>query len=308
MCCFAKTVLSVSNTNLFARLSRNGTQFLVYQMQFKSEQVNAMILPLPTTLPARDEAVRFVSFEKYDSFFQDLNSGFPVESPPTLSRSFPPTNSKVDAKLEVHEVGQFVASFVPSLSDFDRLDPQFVIPKESWDKIPEYSDYGFAVFQLKELSGKPHPMAFEFPTRFRDRVFFPTVHIHDGQVHPIEEFDHMLYAQDSEFDKAAVKYLGPKGTNSRTGLVRSKGAARDFMKIGLSQGFVEGNQLVHRMEVRGRHANTDFTKKISADLVSMSDWSDPVRRLWPFGPGLLALAGLGWFIRRRARVMTDRSQ
>ncbi len=80
------------------------------------------------------------------------------------------------------------------------------------------------------------------------------------------------------------------------------------MKIGLAQGFVEGNQLVHRMEVRGRHANTDITKKISADLVSMSDWSDPVRRFWPFGPGLLALAGLSWFIRRRTRVMTDRSR
>lgn len=53
----------------------------------------------------------------------------------------------------------------------------------------------------------------------------PTVHIHDGQVHSLEEFDHMLYAQDSAFDKAAVKYLGPRGTNSRTGLVRSKGAA-----------------------------------------------------------------------------------
>ena len=59
------------------------------------------------------------------------------------------------AALKVHSVGKFVASFVPSQSDFDRLDPQFVIPKESWAKLPEYQDFGFAVFQLKELSGYP---------------------------------------------------------------------------------------------------------------------------------------------------------
>ncbi len=306
MCCFAKSVLSVSNTNLFARLSGNGTQFLVYQMQFKSEQVNAMILPLPTALPARDEAVRFESFEKYDHFFSDLNAGFPTDSPPP-TRALT-VDSKAVEKLEVHDVGQFVASFVPTLADFDRLDPQFVIPKESWDKIPEYSDYGFAVFQLKELSGKPHPMALEFPTRWRDRIFFPTVHIHDGQVHKFEEFDHMLYAQDSAFDKAAGKYLGPRGTNARTGLVRSKGPAKDFTKIGLAQGFVERNQLVHRMEVRGRHANTDIMRTISPDLISQSDWPKPTRRLWAFGPGVLALAGLGWFIRRRAKIISGRSQ
>lgn len=129
MCCFAKSVLSVSNTHLFARLSGNGTQFLVYQMQFKSEQVNAMILPLPTALPARDEAVRFVSFENYDHFSPDLNAGFPTDSPPP-TRALR-VDSKAVEKLEVH-VGQFVASFVSTLADFDRLDPQFVIPKESW--------------------------------------------------------------------------------------------------------------------------------------------------------------------------------
>ncbi len=306
MCCFAKSVLSVSNTHLFARLSGNGTQFLVYQMQFKSEQVNAMILPLPTALPARDEAVRFVSFENYDHFFPDLNAGFPTDSPPP-TRALR-VDSKAVEKLEVHDVGQFVASFVPTLADFDRLDPQFVIPKESWDKIPEYSDYGFAVFQLKELSGKPHPMALEFPTRWRDRIFFPTVHIHDGQVHKFEEFDHMLYAQDAVFDKADGKYLGPTGTNSRTGLVRSKGPAKEFVNIGLAKGFVESNLLVHRMKVRGRHANTDIMKTISPDLVSQSDWTKPTRRLMAFGPGILALAGLGWFIRRRKRVMSGRSR
>jgi hypothetical protein len=40
-----------------------------------------------------------------------------------------------------------------------------------------------------------HPMAFAFPTRHPDRLFFPTVHVHDGKVHTAAEFDHQLYCQ-----------------------------------------------------------------------------------------------------------------
>ena len=28
-----------------------------------------------------------------------------------------------------------------------------------------------------------HPMAFEFPTRHPDKLFFPTNHVHDGALH-----------------------------------------------------------------------------------------------------------------------------
>jgi hypothetical protein len=80
-------------------------------------------------------------------------------------------------------VGNFVASVVPTVEDFRRLDPQFSISPEIWGKIPDYQDYSFVVFQLEELKGRPHPMAFEFETRHQENLFFPTVHIHDGEVH-----------------------------------------------------------------------------------------------------------------------------
>jgi hypothetical protein len=38
-------------------------------------------------------------------------------------------------------------------------------------------------------------MALSFPVREGGKLFFPTVHIHDGKVHPTERFDHTLYAQ-----------------------------------------------------------------------------------------------------------------
>ena len=34
-------------------------------------------------------------------------------------------------------------------------------------------------------AGRVHPMAFEFPTRSPDEIFFPTAHIHDGACHAL---------------------------------------------------------------------------------------------------------------------------
>jgi hypothetical protein len=52
---------------------------------------------------------------------------------------------------------------------------------------------------MKEKQGeqKVHPMAFEFPRADPKQLFFPTVHIHDGTVHPTAHFDHFLFCQQS---------------------------------------------------------------------------------------------------------------
>lgn len=49
-----------------------------------------------------------------------------------------------------------------------------------------------------------HPMAFEFPRRDPTRLFFPTVHVHDGAVHSKARFDHTLYCQ-VQGDRGSVK-------------------------------------------------------------------------------------------------------
>jgi len=97
----------------------------------------------------------------------------------------------------VQVVGAFVASFVPTLADFARLDPRFRIPPGTVDRVPGYSDYGFVVFQLgaTKQRSRVHPMAFEFSTRDPEHLFFPLLHVHDGQLHPEAAFDHVLYAQ-----------------------------------------------------------------------------------------------------------------
>jgi len=307
MCCFSRPIVSVSDTNLFARLSTEDStsQLLVYQMRFESQEQNAMILPLPVALPSREDSVRFISLKGYDGFFRDLDRGFPVVAPRSPGRLLP-TIVAPAAQLAVHEVGDFVASFVPTLADFRRLDPQFVIPQESWDKIPEYSDYGFAVFQLKSLVGKPHPMAFEFTTRWPDRIFFPTVHIHDGEVHDREEFDHALYLQHPDFDRVVGTYQGPRLRDPVTGYVRSKETAEKFCQIGKSQGIVVPGQLVHRSEIRGLQQNQDVIRPVSFESSARQSTGaispSPVFHHWPTALAGIGLAGLLWFFRRRSAV------
>jgi len=52
--------------------------------------------------------------------------------------------------LKVEQVGSFEASFVPTLADFQRLDPRFRLPDTVWQQLGRYAKYGFAIFQLKK--------------------------------------------------------------------------------------------------------------------------------------------------------------
>ena len=92
---------------------------------------------------------------------------------------------------------------MPAVKDFARLDERFRLPATTWDALPDYKDHGFAVFKLKSGEKHVHPMAFEFPRADHKRLFFPTVHIHDGKVHKTATFDHELYCQAGRGRKRA---------------------------------------------------------------------------------------------------------
>ena len=302
MCCFAGPVKYVTDTNLFARMTGKGTQMLAYQMKFATAQENAMILPLPVATPARENSLRFISLKAYNQFFSNLDQAFPVIQPPSFSRSLGVDSALLEdqAPLKVHEVGDFVASFVPTMNDFSRLDQRFVIPKSSWAKIPHYADYGFAVFQLKSLQGEPHPMAFEFETRLKNEIFFPTVHIHDGEVHKREHFDHTLYLQNAKFDQVVGKYKNYRVKDRRTGFVRSKDVAKRYCKVAKTGGILEPDLLLHRIEMRGKLENKD----VVAPLAVRGGRSRGIQlsHMLPFAPALAAAGGLGWFIQRRNTI------
>jgi hypothetical protein len=243
MCCFSQPVDLVSDTQIFARLADEGRQLLAYSMTLGAKEDLAMVLPLPVPAGTADDAVRFINLEEYPTFFTDLNAGFPV----SRSHGIALGRAAADEEpLEVVEVGAFEASFVPTVNDFDRLDARFRIPADVWAQVPGYEGYGFAVFQLKAGEQQHvHPMAFEFPTA-ADGLFFPTVHIHDGEFHGEADFDHVLYCQLAGFHPLRLL----KWTESAQ-------PAGMFMDLEKSQGLLDGGEHVYRRILRGTLENRD---------------------------------------------------
>jgi len=212
MCCFSGPVEEVSGTKIFGRVD-GGWQYIVYEMSFSAAEEVAMVLPIPVTPGSGEQAVRFINFEDYPDFFDDLDALFPRgEAPAAAALSLGDLMSTPAQVLEVQEVGAFEASFVPTIADFVRLDPRFRLPEGIWSELGDYQYFGFAVFKLAAgRSQHVHPMAFSFPTRDPKTVFFPTVHVHDGKVHAEAEFNHQLYCQAD----AALTWQESEGVASR---------------------------------------------------------------------------------------------
>jgi len=243
MCCFSRAVQSVSATNIFARPAENGRQFLAYSMTLNAREALAMVLPLPVQADSGEQAVTFINLKDYASFFTDLRGGFPMPIPMSLTTR---SSAPAKLKLEVIQVGSFEASYVPTVNDFSRLDERFRLPPGTWEKLPAYRAYGFAVFKLKPGAATIHPMAFTFPRANRSSLFFPTVHIHDGKVHGTARFDHALYCQPGPEEKLAL-----------TGWLESRRPLGSFMKTDQAKGLIDGERHAYLMELHGDLPNRD---------------------------------------------------
>ncbi len=191
--------------------------------------------------------MQFLSLEDYPRFFDDLDDAFPVE---TVSFGMPVEPAAV---LKVHDVGAYEASYVPSAADFDRLDPRFRLPAGVLDQFEQYRDFGFAVFKLRGKEGQRelefHPMAFTFPSRLEDTIFFPIVHVHRGKVAWMADFDHELYAQLS----------GPE--EKRECWESTPLAAGAFMQVERCHGLVDPDRPCHRFRREGLEMNEDTELK-----------------------------------------------
>lgn len=274
VCSFTKPVDAVARTRIFARGTAGASQLLAYQMDYKSTEALAMVLPLPTPVAPAEDAVRFIDLSGYEEFFNHAERGFewPVEDPfPTLSGG--------RRGLRVQEVGSYQASFVPRIADFERLDERFRMPREVWEQLPQYADWSFAVFKLRAGAVKVHPMAFEFPRRDGRRLYFPTLHVHHGAVSQFAFFDHRLYCQRAGApDGWRTSYVVPPewhawqknddATHPNTPYEervqqfwRMVGTwprpAKEFMAPGLSQGLIEAEHPIYRLEIEHVQRNQD---------------------------------------------------
>jgi hypothetical protein len=243
MCCFSGAVDHVGGTKIFANVLPDGSQALIYSMEVRAPEDLAMILPLPVPPGSPEDAVRFVDLSGYSRFFANLADAF---RGPVLRSAR--EDMVLGAPLAVHVVGAFEASFVPSLGDFGRLDPRFRLAPEVWRSLPQYADWGFAVFKLcpSEEIQDVHPMAFTFPRRDASRVFFPTVHVHDGVVREVADFDHELYMQ-----------MQAPGTPSRPWR-RAFGPVSEYVDIRKTKGLMNRADAVWNRSIRGTHENKDI--------------------------------------------------
>jgi hypothetical protein len=253
MCCFSKPVSAVKSTRIFVRAADEGRQFIVYTMFIRAKEDLAMILPIPVKPASGEKTVNFVNLKEYPNFFDDLESGFIMPTKSDNALEAIPASASLST-LEVVQVGDFEASYVPTVKDFSRLDSRFRLPSSTWSKLPQYQSYGFAVFKLKPGAMNVHPMAFSFPRGDTSTLFFPTVHIHDGKVHARATFDHQLYCQ-------------PYGDDYPTfggQWKESNGPASHFMQVDKSKGVIEGDQHCYKRELTGLLTNKDTLLKVSA--------------------------------------------
>ena len=266
MCLFSGHVGKVWSTSIFARPLVGGRQLLVYGMSLEVADDVAMILPVPVPANSPDDAVTFVDLSTRPAFFEDLAALFPRMEPQEARSVGRGVFAGETPKLVVHDVGDFEASFVPSPHDFDRLDARFRLSGDVFEALPEYADWGFCVFKLrrapgsrgsglldlfkskgaKAARGKPrtvHPMAFELPRRDTSALFFPTVHVHDGEVHPTAAFDHALYCQT---ERALEPFMQWERSETRGAGLPAE-----------AQRWVDPGAFLYRRELVGEHPNRD---------------------------------------------------
>lgn len=268
MCLFTKAVSHVSQTNIFARRA-GAHQVLVYSMQFAAAEELAMVLPLPVPPGSAEDAVEFIDLSEYPEFFGDLRRAFPAIAAP--AGFGPQARGELSASLEplkVVGVGHFEASFVPSMADFARLDPRFQLAAGVVERLSTYADWGFAVFKLKpkpKVLGlfrpepeRIHPMAFRFPHRDADAIFFPTLHVHDEHLPETANFDHLLIVQPPP---ALAPQLDWFGADKRLGEVVDEARA---------PGVIEGALGAQQLSLFGPLENRDVVLALPRGMSAAS--------------------------------------
>ena len=275
--------IKVSKTNIFARHTKPGYQAIAYSLSIASRTRAAMILPLPVVPGSGENALKFIDLSGYPDFFIDLSRVCESEHQIEYLDFDDFDAGEENETLLVHDVGDYEASYVPTMADFGRLDPRFRLANEIWKKMPNYNNFGFAVFQLKitlskkeeETENAVHPMAFEFPTRNSEKLFYPTVHVHDGDYHSEAGFYHTFYCQrdkarsEFKYQRDLLYRRNPtpaeKYEEALTGpfegydwYLRSNDIASNLIQTNKCQGIVDPDKKLYGMVLFGDFPNSDI--------------------------------------------------
>ncbi len=174
MCILLHGVEDIGDTKIFVAPNAKQTkQITVFKNFIKNGAPNnAIILPCPYP-----ETIEFISLENFKKFFTTCEKLF-LMAPETLF---------------VQQLGSYIATVVPSISDFSKLDEKFVVTQDCLNLLrDEYfgKNMGFIVCQLMEGAQNYHP--FGYSHKLPPKLFLPTKH-YNGERKAFEKFNHNIY-------------------------------------------------------------------------------------------------------------------
>lgn len=262
MCIMASPVVSVTNTRIFAGSDpRTGRQATVYamavQLQTRTGKGNAMILPVPMGT-AGPGSIELIDLTALPDFFMPLDELF---KPRTRSLS-KGVSRGMDDDLEVHKVGSYDVSIVPTVDDVKRLNRQvFEVSADTENTLRSSYPVGFAflVAQLRE-SGEFHPLAYTHPI-VGGRLFIPTRHEHGKEpASTLPKWDHTIYFQGSgDLDVVPAEHRN-MASRQTLDVARYMEAYRSDVTASVpALGSYIGVRPITRVKAQGRLPNIDLT-------------------------------------------------
>jgi hypothetical protein len=161
-------------------------QFIAYSANVESDvKTNAFILPVFNPDNNPDKIIP-LDMSELSHFFDDIKTVFNRWYPPIQNQSFSRNSMPLSRNLlEVHTVGDYKFSIVPSKKDFNKIDRNKLNVNPAAKKsIDAHSDdYSFIVYQFN-AKGKLEisPFGYLSPTYSDNQLFVPTIHghPHDG--------------------------------------------------------------------------------------------------------------------------------
>ncbi|AGC02192.1 hypothetical protein H012_gp261 [Acanthamoeba polyphaga moumouvirus] len=193
MCIIADEVDDVSSTKIASfhvayKLENSNevvpAQLIVYAANIDSQkESNALILPVYN--PGNDyKKIIPLDFSEMESFFDDISKIYDRWFPKPMTRSFSYTNgyhSENDSLLEVHTVGDYKFSIMPSKIYFNKLDTkQLNVNPMSKAAIDAHTnDYSFIVYQFFNRGNiQVTPFGYLCQAPSPDSMIIPTIHGH----------------------------------------------------------------------------------------------------------------------------------